>query len=105
MSCSANAIYIGSRPTVRMTFTDTDDALVDPSDITVRVKSPSRIVTEYVSPDATITQDSLGVWLFQFPDGLAEAGDYWIYILGSGGGADQAAEIKITVRGSHVPPP
>ena len=105
MSCGLTTIYVGGRPSVRMTFTDVDDDLADPGSITVKVLKPDKTTATYTTPDGTISQESAGVWVFQFPDGLDQGGTYWVYIVGSGGGADAAGEIKLTVHGSHVPLP
>lgn len=104
MSCTS-VIYVGGRPTVQMTFTDISDTLADPSSILVKVLKPDKTTATYNTPDGAITNDSTGVWLFQFPVGLDQGGTYWVYMVGSGGGADAASEIKLTVHGSHVPIP
>lgn len=88
-----------------MTFTDENDALSDPAVITVKVKAPGGTTTTWTSPNAAITQDSTGIWLFQFPSALTAAGEYWFYAVGSGGGTDVASEIKFTLKGVHVPLP
>lgn len=105
MSCPPQKSVVGTRPRVRLTFWDENDDLADPSTITVKVKAPGGTTTTWTSPDATITQESTGVWVFQFPAALTVAGDYWVYAVGSGGGADVASEIKFTLRGVHVPLP
>ena len=51
------------------------------------------------------TQISTGVWRFYFPAALDLAGDYWVYSVGSGGGADVSLEIKITIHGTRVARP
>ena len=103
MSCPPEKSFVGSRPTVRMTFQDVNDDLADPSTIVVKVKNPAGTTTTWTSPDAAISQEITGVWLFTFPAALTLAGDYWFYSVGSGGGADVAAEIKFTLKGVHVP--
>jgi hypothetical protein len=96
---------VGVRPAFELRFYDSDGDLVDPASITVRSKDPSGDITQWVSPDATISQIGTGIWEFQYPAALTEAGRYWLYVVGSGGGADAASEISFTVRGSHVPAP
>lgn len=104
-SCSPAKPVVGTRPRVRLTFRDENDDLADPDDITVKVKAPGGATSSWVTPDITITQESTGVWLFMFPSPLLVAGEYWLYAVGSGGGADAAREIKFTVSGVHVPLP
>lgn len=104
MSCGISVIYVGGRPSIRMTWTDIDDDLVDPATIQVKVLKPDMTTATYDYPsDASITNESTGVWLFHFPSGLDQSGTYWVYMVGSGGGADAAGEIKLMVHGSHVP--
>lgn len=103
MSCGTSVIYVGGRPSVRMTFTDTDNELADPSAIQVKVLKPDQTTATYNTPDGAIVNDYTGVWTFTFPAGLDQSGTYWVYMVGSGGGADAANEIKLTVHGSHVP--
>lgn len=102
-ACGTNVIYVGGRPSVQMTFTDVDDQLADPGSILVKVLKPDMTTATYNTPDGSISQDSTGVWVFQFPAGLDLSGTYWVYMVGSGGGADAASEIKLLVHGSHVP--
>lgn len=101
-SCSANTIYAGSRPVVEMTFRDSDDALADPTTITIRVLAPDGTVTEYATPHITINNISTGVWEFHFPDALV-AGKYWVNVVGSGNGVDVGRDVLVQVHGSHVP--
>lgn len=102
MPCPPDKNYVGTRPRVRMTFEDENGDLSDPSTIVVRVKDPSGTTTTWTSPDATITNESTGIWIFEFPAALTAAGDYWFYAVGSGGGADVGSEIKFTLLGVHV---
>lgn len=105
MSCPPEKSYVGTRPRVRMTFWDENETLANPSSITVKVRAPGGTTTTWTTPNATITNESTGVWLFQFPAALTTAGEYWFYAVGSGGGADVAIEIKFVLKGVHVPLP
>lgn len=105
MSCPPEKSTVGTRPRVRLRFWDENDSLADPTSITVKVKNPGGTTTTWTTPDATIIQESTGVWTFTFPAALTQAGDYWFYAVGSGGGADVADELKFTLRGVHVPLP
>lgn len=101
--CVTGTLIVGTRPTLELEFRDEDDALADPTSITVRVLPPSGTVVEYATPHATITQTSTGLWEFQFPLALTEAGEYWVYVVGSGGGTDVAAQASFTLHDTHVP--
>lgn len=85
-----------------MTFRNSEDALANPTTITVRVLAPGGTITAYVSPHATISNPSTGVWEFQFPSALP-AGKYWVNVVGSGGGVDVGRDVLVEVHGSHVP--
>lgn len=111
MSCCtvSGRRLVGSVPEIDMVFREapeddvTPGALADPTSITVRVLLPDATVVEYETPHATITTSSTGLWKFTFPAALTQAGEYWVYIVGTGGGVDVAAQVSFTLHDTHVP--
>lgn len=102
MTCRED-LYVGSRPKREIRFYDEDDALADPTSITIRVQPPSGSAVQYATPNAAITQVSTGVWEFQFPTALTVPGVYWLHVVGAGGGVDIATDHQIKIKASHVP--
>ena len=100
-ACSAK-LMVGDRPVVRGTFRDVDYELADPTSITVKVRQPDGTVTTYTTPDASITQESTGVWDFTFPDAFDAAGDWYVYMVGTGAGADAAEQVKLSVKAAKM---
>jgi hypothetical protein len=105
VSSSDRTIYVGTRPTVKLTFRDDDHELADPTAISIIVENPDLTTDDYATPDATISTTGTGEWEFTFPAALDEPGTYWVYFIGSGNDIDVASEVKIEVRGVHVPRP
>lgn len=111
MSCCtiSGRRIVGSIPEIDMEFRqapvddNTPGALADPTGITVRVLLPDATVVEYQTPSATITSSSTGLWTFTFPAALTQAGEYWVYIVGTGGGVPVAAQVSFTLHDTHVP--
>ena len=90
----------GTQPSVTATFR-VAAVLTDPGDILVRTLSPSGTLTSYTTPDATITNGSIGVWTFTFPAALTEVGTWKVYIAGT----DivlVAAETSLAVKATTV---
>lgn len=104
MSCgcsTSNANPIGSRPTVTFTFVDIDGAPADPTAIAMTVMDPDGTQVDYDISD--FTNPATGTWVFQFAAPLTEVGDWWVYAVASGGGADAAAETSFPISDIHVP--
>lgn len=96
-ACDGN-LMVGDRPVVRGTFRDVDGVLADPTSIEVRVRKPDGTTTIYTTPDATIAQESPGIWAFTFPAALDAPGNWYVYMVGDGGGAEAANQAKLSVR-------
>lgn len=92
---------IGDRPTITATFRTAPESeggtLVDPTTVTVRVRTPAGTETLYTSPTASIVNSSTGVWVFTFPAAFDAAGDWFVRFRGTAGTLT-AAEQKLTVR-------
>lgn len=88
--CGPGEYEQGSMPTVRATFItipepgETEGVPFDPATITVTTKSPSGTVTSYTTPVPEITNESVGIWDFTFPDPLTERGK-WVVTFDGGG--------------------
>ena len=68
---------MGSIVNVRMAFTDPDnnDAPYDPVDVSIRMRTPGLVSTDYVfGTDPEVEQESAGNYLFRLT--LAEEGTY-----------------------------
>lgn len=102
MSCSPGPELIGDLPVITATFRDTANALADPSTVTVKVLKPSGTVTTYTSPTAEIVNSSTGVWVFTMPTAYDEAGTWTFYVVGAGGDAQAASQIKRKVRAPEM---
>jgi hypothetical protein len=97
MTCSGGGWIVGDQPIVTATFRDDDNELADPSSVEVWTRSPSGVTVDYTDDDPEVTSPSTGIWKFQFP-ALDEAGEWYVYIVGDGGGAGAAEQTKFTVR-------
>lgn len=92
---------VGSRPKVEGEFRNDEEVLEDPTSITVITRDPSGDQVTYTTPHATIVNLSVGIWEFQFPNPITEAGTWWVYMRGNSG-VQAANEIKLKIRGSNV---
>lgn len=92
---------IGDRLTVTATFTDENGTATDPDEVTAWVLDPSGTLTTYVSPDATLTNPSVGTWAFQMAAALDDDGDWYVRIAGTSG-LLAAEEVQIPVSRSPV---
>jgi len=92
-----NRYLIGNRVELRITFTDADGSLADPTTAAIQVMTPAG-----VESSAAPTKESTGVYTHQVT--LDEVGDWWYR--GTGVGAVVAADEKmLTVAGSHFTSP
>lgn len=102
MSCSLDPPIIGDTPIIRATFRDDDNALADPATVTVKVRQPNGSTLTYTSPDASITNPSTGVWKFTLPFAYNQAGEWTFYVVGAGGDAQAASQLKKKVRAPEM---
>ncbi len=100
---SSSSLLLGHRPSVRFDITDVDGDPADPTAITIRVMSPSGTIVAYNQDHATVSNPAVGTWIWQAPDGIDEAGEWWVYAVAEGGGADVAAETSFVIGDIHVP--
>jgi hypothetical protein len=99
----AVVIFEGTAPVVQFTFYDIGGALANPTAMLVRVQDPDDNVVDYTTPDATITNPSVGVWQWT-PANAPAPGTWSVYGAGTAG-ILAAAEIAFAVKASTVPPP
>lgn len=95
----ANEYYPGQSVRISASFSDIDNALTDPSTVTISVKSAAGDVTEYVyGTDEQLVKDETGLYHLDFtPDA---AGD-WYYRVESTGPVTAASEGHVVVLGSN----
>lgn len=80
-----NEYDIGDQPVATATFRDVDDVLTNPSTVVFKTRTPSGVETTYTSPNANITNPSVGVWKFTFPAAVTEAGNWVVRARGTAG--------------------
>lgn len=102
MSCSPGQELIGDVPIVTATFRDDENALANPATVTVKVRQPNGTTLTYTSPDASITNPSTGVWKFTLPFAYNQAGEWAFYVVGAGGDAQAASQLKKKVRAPEM---
>jgi hypothetical protein len=85
---------------VRLTanFTDINNTVADPTNITLRIKQPDASVAMYSYP-GDVTKDSTGIYHFDFA--ITEAGDHYYRFEGSGS-VTTAAETLFHVYKSNI---
>lgn len=94
-ACTGNWL-VGDTVVLTATFKDAEGALADPADFSVFVREPDGTTTTYTTPDATITNPTVGVWKFTFV--FDADGDWYFYIRGQGGTVGAAEQIKVPVK-------
>lgn len=94
---------VGTEVILPLEFRDSDDDLADPTTIDVRVLNPDGTVVTYDESDPEITGGNPDTGLWEFTWTPAEPGEYWVYVVGVGGGASVASERLVKVRDTHVP--
>jgi hypothetical protein len=104
MSCGVSSVKKGTRPSVEVTFALADGTPDDPSAVTVITRDPSGDQVTYSTPHSSITNPSVGLWIFEFPTALNEVGKWWVRIAGTAG-IQAATEVSVDVTGSHVQTP
>lgn len=88
----------GERPEFTLTFTTSAGALVDPTAITVVVRTPAGTETSYTSGAGQITKLSLGVWQFIYPTGLPNIpGDWFVRTTSTGTVTAEIAKFEVAV--------
>lgn len=90
---------IGDAPILSATFRDENDTLTDPTTVEFKVKDPNGITTTTTSPDAAITNPSVGVWKLQMAV-LSASGPFYWRAAGTAG-LVAAAEDRFVVRPSQ----
>lgn len=97
MSCETDVYDIGDRPTLIATFYDVNETLTDPTGITFKLLAPDGTVT--TATEASATNPSTGVWHWEIPATLDQAG-WWSFRAEATAGIETAAETAIQVRSS-----
>ncbi len=95
---------IGDRPTATVTFRNTAKALTSPTTVVFITRSPSGVEASYTTPHASITNPSVGVFVFTFPAPLNAAGKWYVRAKGTAG-HEAAAEQMFQVRASNFTTP
>lgn len=102
MSCSTQGPFPkGTRPVLRLEFTNILDAPSDPIDIDVITRDPSGDELTYDESGPEIFQAFpavVGEWFFQFPANLTEVGWWYAYVNGDGA----VQEVRFKISGVHV---
>jgi uncharacterized protein YfaS (alpha-2-macroglobulin family) len=91
---------IGDLVRIKVTWTDTDDALIDPTTIVLRVKDPMGTVTVYTYALGEVVRESLGVYHYDVATGALNG--VWYYRFEAGGAAVGAEEGSFRVEASLV---
>lgn len=86
---------IGDKVRVTATFKDVADALVDPTNVVLKFKDPSAVVTT-----PTVTRTSLGIY---YAEQSITAAGVWYYRAEATGTGQSAAEGTFTVITSNFP--
>lgn len=100
---STTSLIVGTRPQVAFDFLDASGDPADPTSLTVRVMDPGGAVVEYDQDSPEVSNPTVGTWVWQPASPLLTAGEWWVYVAGSGGGADVAAEDSFVIGDTHVP--
>jgi len=86
--------------TLTLTLKDEDGALLDPSEITAKVKAPGGNVTTYLLSASQITRTSLGVYKLKVT--LNASGRWYVNVKADSLGTSAVAEDSFAVAASHV---
>lgn len=78
MNCSNGRIEVGTAPTSEIEVRDVDNALVNPTSLTVTTRDPSGDQVGYTDADPEVTNVSTGIWRFTFPAALTEYGKWHV---------------------------
>lgn len=55
-------LFVGETETLVFSFYDENDALADPTDVTLQIQAPDGTITSYVYSSAELTNESTGVY-------------------------------------------
>lgn len=102
---SASRSYpVGSRPVITASFTDVAGVAADPTVVTFMIRDADGAVTSTSSPNAAITNTSVGTWVYTFPSALPNTPGMW-YVRVEGTGVVAAKEQAFVVDRSAFPEP
>lgn len=99
----SNTYQIGQRPILTGTFKDENGTLADPTTVVCKVKDPAGTETTYAVADG-ITNPSTGVYEFELPEALSQAGR-WYYRFDGTGALDAGGEADFMVETSAFTTP
>ena len=94
------AYVIGDLVRVKVTWTDIADALVDPTTVVLKVKSPANVISTYTYALGEVVKDSTGVYHYDVATALASG--TWHYRWEAAGAAIGADEGSFYVGASAV---